>query len=186
MQKAWGCVLSHDQWFYLGWCPYSRSGHPRGFLCLWYRRLVLRISQIIGWGEVYTLCIVLGLQATGSFRGRSWGTWWWTWARCWPRRSAPAWSRFPSNSCNPATNRSQFINMSSRRDICSKFYTTWFSGLKFDTVKVPNLRHCVLKDLTELILSFFIRESFSVLVQIGVFSWFRITFEYSSQNSVRQ
>ena len=91
-----------------------------------------------------------------------------------------------SNSCNPATNRSQFIKMSSRRDICSKFYTTGFSGLKFDTVKVPNLRHCVLKDLTELILSFFIRESFSVLVQIGVFSWFRITFEYSSQNSVRQ
>ena len=87
------------------------------------------------WGEVYTLCTVLGLQATGSFRGRSWGTWWWTWARCWPRRSAPAWSRFPSNSCNPATNRSQFINMSSRRDICSKFYTTGFSGLKFDTIK---------------------------------------------------
>ena len=36
-----------------------------------------------------------------------------------------------SNSCNPATNRSQFINMSSRRDICSKFYTNGFSGLTF-------------------------------------------------------
>ena len=45
------------------------------------------------WWEVYFLCTVLGLQATGSFRGRSWGTWWWTWARCSPRRSAPAWSR---------------------------------------------------------------------------------------------
>ena len=40
-----------------------------------------------------------------------------------------------SNSCNPATNLSHFINMFSKRDICSKFYTTGFPGLKFDTVK---------------------------------------------------
>ena len=49
-----------------------------------------------------------------------------------------------SNSCNPATNRSQFINMSSRRDICSKSYITGFSGLKFDNVKVCELKMCVL------------------------------------------